>query len=173
MKKLLTPKAVVIEWEKLSRQFKRIREKEMKKPVKDRVRKNLKAGPGGRVARQYAAKCGMKSMGEVYCAADMDKRRIKWKYEEEELDYTISSTYNPDFTLNNGTLIEYKGKMTDTTRKKLVAVKKNNPNKKLCIVFERANNKLSSRPNSWRYWEWAERNDFPWSEGVIKKEWYK
>jgi hypothetical protein len=172
-RKLLTPAATVKEWEKLLKEFERVRVLEMKKKPKDRKKRNLRKGPGGRVARTYAAKAGMKSMGEVYCTADMNRRKIKCKYENEKLDYSIESTYTPDWTLANDVLVEYKGKMTDQTRTKLLAVKRCNPDRRVCIVFERATNKLSSRPNSWRYWEWAEKNGFEWSESVVKKEWCK
>lgn len=172
-KKLLTPAQTIKKWEAVLEGFERVRAKEMKKPPKERKKKNLRKGPGGRVARQYAAMAGMKSMGEVYCTADMNKRKIKNKYEAESLDYSIESTYTPDWTLANDVLVEYKGKMTEQTRTKLLAIKKCNPDRRICIVFERANNKLSARPNSWRYWEWAEKNGFEWSEGVVRKEWCK
>jgi hypothetical protein len=118
----------------------------------------------------------MKSIGEVRCAADMDEKGIKWYYEAEILPYRYEEQkYTPDFTLfeNDDLLIEYKGKMTKETRKKLQAVKACNPHRKVCLVFEKPNNKLSSRKNSWRYWQWAERNEFEWSEHFVKEEWLK
>ena len=147
--------------------------KEMKKKPKDRIKKNLKKAPGRHEARKHAAMAGMKSIGEVRCAADMDARGIKWHYEHEKLEYTIDATYNPDFTLyaNDDKLIEYKGKMTQTVRTKLLAIKRSNPDRQLYLVFEKPDNKLSSRPKSLRYWEWAERNGFEWSDQVIREEW--
>jgi predicted nuclease of restriction endonuclease-like RecB superfamily len=130
--------------------------------------------PGKKQAKEYADMAGMKSIGEVRCAADLDTQGIKWKYEHETLSYQHRpQKYTPDFTLvdNDDLLIEYKGKMTNETRKKLLSIQRCNPKRRLCIVFERPNNKLSSRPNATRYWQWAERNGFKWSEQVIDPSW--
>jgi hypothetical protein len=154
LKRLLKPATVLNQWEALV--------------------KKTKKRPGRKVAREYAAKCGMKSIGEVRCAADLDKRKIKWKYEHEVLKYQHEpQSYTPDFTLIDldNLLIEYKGKMINDTRKKILAIKRCNPKRRICLVFERANNKLSSRPNSLRYWQWAERHGIEWSETYVREEW--
>jgi predicted nuclease of restriction endonuclease-like RecB superfamily len=159
-------------WKKLCAQVEATRAKEMKKPPNKRLKKNLKTGPGRRLAKEYAAMAGMKSIGEVRCAADMDSKKIEWKYEIEKLRYQHKvQTYTPDFLLADGTLIEYKGKMTNETRKKLLSIKRCNPKRRLCIVFEKPDNKLSSRPNSQRYWQWAEANQFEWSDQVVDPRW--
>ena len=138
------------------------------------IKKMAPKKPGRREAKEYAKLCGMKSIGEVRCSADMDKRDIKWVYEKDTLRYQhLPQKYTADFTLidNGDLLIEYKGKMTNDTRKKMLSVKRSNPDRRICIVFEKANNKLSSRPNSTRYNQWAESNGFEWSEMIVKEEW--
>ena len=152
---MLKPKTVINKWEAL-------------------VKKMHPRKPGRREAKEYAKMCGMKSIGEVRCAADMDKRGIKWVYERDTLRYQhLPQKYTADFTLidNRDLLIEYKGKMTNDTRKKMLSVKRSNPDRRICIVFEKANNKLSSRPNSTRYFQWAESNGFEWNETTVKEEW--
>jgi hypothetical protein len=104
----------------------------------------------------------------------MTARGIKYKYEDETWQYQVDPQhYTPDFTIvdTDNLRIEYKGKMTAQTRKKMIAVKKCHPDKRVCIVFEKPNNKLSARPNSQRYWQWAEKNGFEWSEHYVKEEW--
>ena len=138
------------------------------------IKKMAPKKPGRREAKEYAKLCGMKSIGECRCAADMDRRGIKYIYERDTLRYQhLPQKYTADFTLvdNGDLLIEYKGKMTNDTRKKMLSVKRSNPDRKICIVFEKANNKLSSRPNSTRYFQWAEASGFEWNEGTVKKEW--
>lgn len=152
---MLKPKTVINKWDSL-------------------IKKMHPRKPGRREAKEYAKMCGMKSIGEVRCAADMDKRGIKWVYERDTLRYQhLPQKYTADFTLidNGDLLIEYKGKMTNDTRKKMLSVKRSNPDRKICIVFEKANNKLSSRLNSTRYHEWAEASGFDWNEGTVKEEW--
>ena len=154
-KRLLKPKTVLKKWAALVKECK-------------------PKSPGSRKAKETAALAGMKSMGEVRCAADMTDRGISWKYENEVLEYQHDiQKYTPDFTLyeDDDTLIEYKGKMTGETRKKLLSIKRCNPKRKICLVFEQHKNKLSSRKNSQRYWEWAEKNGFPWSSQTVDEEW--
>ena len=152
---MIKPKTVIQRWEAL-------------------IKKMAPKRPGRREAKEYAKMCLMKSIGEVRCAADMNSRGIKYIYERDTLRYQhLPQKYTADFTLidNGDLLIEYKGKMTNDTRKKMLSVKRSNPDKRICIVFEKANNKLSSRPNSTRYWQWSESSGFEWSEGVVKSEW--
>jgi hypothetical protein len=161
-KRLLKPSTVMTKWKALC-----------KKVKEDSTRRRA---PGRVQARQTAALAGMKSMGEVRCAADMDKRGIKWMYEYEKLVYQHNpQEYTPDFTLyaDNDMLIEYKGKMTDETRKKLLSIKRSNPERRLCIVFEQPNNKLSARPNASRYWQWAEKSGFEWSNQLVDEAWFE
>jgi len=168
------PKTVMKEWDKLCAEVEVTRKKEMLKPKKQRLKRNLKMGPGKRRAKEYAARAGFKSIGEVRCAADMDRQGIKWEYEAETLVYQHKpQKYTPDFLLSKKLLIEYKGKMTNETRKKLLSIKRCNPGRRLCIVFEKPNNKLSARPNAGRYWQWAERNGFEWSDQVINPRWIR
>ena len=152
------PGTVVKEWEVLCQKVKNDKTK--------------RKAPGRKEAMKYAAMAGMRSMGEVQCAANMDAAKIKYKYEEKILEYQHEpQKYTPDFVLPNGMIVEFKGKMTAETRKKMLSIKRSNPELTIGIVFQYANNKLSARPNSTRYWEWAESNGFLWSESYVPKAW--
>jgi hypothetical protein len=150
-KKLLKPAKVMAKWNAI--------------PEKER---------NSYIARSLAKLAGMKSIGEVRCAADMDSRNILYKYEAEVLEYQhLPQKYTPDFTIyeSDDLLIEYKGKMTNETRKKLIAIARCNPTRRICLVFEKPSNKISSRPKAMRYWQWAEKQGFEWSTHYIKEEW--
>ena len=153
-KKLMTPIQVMNKWNKI--------------PPKKR---------NSQMARKYSAMAGMRSMGEVRCAADMKRRKIKYKYEELEMQYQHKpQKYTPDFVIrgqvpkHGDRIIEYKGKMTNETRKKLLSIQRCNPSAVLCLVFEKPNNKIRKGSKT-TYWQWAEQNDFPWSEHYVKDEW--
>ena len=153
------PKTVVKLWEALC--------------AKVKADKTKRKAPGRAEARKHAALCGMRSMGEVYCASDLDARGKKYEYEARRLTYQYDpQTYTPDFVLPNGVIVEFKGKMVGETRKKLLAIRRCNPNLTIGIVFQKANNKLSTRPNSKRYWEWAEASGFLYSESFIPDAWF-
>jgi len=166
----MKPKTVMNRWNKLCEKIK-----------KDKTRRRT---PGRKEAKRHAAMCGMKSMLEVEIAAQMDEKGIKWEYEPDKFEYHMcpnwkkgcgvkTQMYNPDFKLGNNKYVEVKGKMTLDTRKKMIAVKLHNPKLKIYMVFGEANNKLSSRKKATRYWEWAEKEGFIWTNKEIKKEWAK
>lgn len=156
---MTTPKKVLKEWESI--------------PSKKRT---------GRLAKKYAAKCGMKSMGEVKLAIKLqdlkrEKKIKKFEYEAETFAYQFKpQKYTPDFkvTLKNGDTIylEYKGKLSAPVRKKMRAVRDCNEDKELYMIFERGANKLSRSSNT-TYLEWAAKNKIPSSDGEIEEDWLK
>ena len=127
-----------------------------------------------RMAKTYAKMAGMRSMGEVRCAADMIEKDINYLYEERILTYQHEpQKYTPDFVIESSghtTIIEYKGKMTNETRKKLLSIQRCNPTARICLVFEKPNNKIRKGSKT-TYWKWAEKNNFPWSEHYVLEEW--
>jgi hypothetical protein len=147
--KLMTPKQVIAAWAKYC---------------------STKRGTKKK-AREFATKCGMRSMGEVICAADMDKRGIKYKYEAEKVAYQLPpQKYTPDFRLLDtpDLIIEYKGYMRVGVPKKMIAIQNSNPDRQVCIVFQNPNLKYSK---TMKYWQWAEKNGFLWSAETINEEW--
>lgn len=108
-----------------------------------------------------------------------DRRQLKkcfdWDYETETLDYTIHSTYTPDFVITqpNGhkVYVEAKGRLDPDSKRKMVAVRKNHPDIDIRFLFSR-NQKLY-RGAKMTYTEWVERNNFNgWHVGrEIPLEW--
>ena len=130
------------------------------------------AEKSSRLARKFAKRCGMKSMAEVQCAAWLEQHKVPFKYESERWVYQYKpATYRPDFLLN-GFAIEVKGKLTAEVRRKLLAVMRSNPDKKLYLVFERANNKIRGGSKT-TYGDWATKAGIPWSEHTPDKGWFK
>lgn len=89
------------------------------------------------------------------------------------LNYTVSSRYIPDFRLPNGILVEAKGYLRSTDRSKMRRVKACNSGLDIRFVFMNASKKISKAPSSLTYGEWADKNGFPWAEGLIPEEWYE
>jgi len=134
----------------------------------------------GRLGQKLAKKVGMRSIGEVRCACELNtlkrKKKIKgWEYEPETWVYQYEPQhYTPDFKVKklDGEYIylEYKGKMVDAVRKKILAVMACNPDKKLFINFERGNNKIRAGSKT-TYIKWCEKNGIPCSEQEVLEEW--
>lgn len=106
-------------------------------------------------------------------AADLRRRRVKFKYESLTLPYTLEKNYTPDFVLPNGVIVEAKGVLTPADRTKMKAVKAQHPDLDIRLLFMDAGKKLSKKAKM-TYAGWAEANGFVWAEGSkIPKEWLK
>lgn len=93
-------------------------------------------------------------------------------YEDTTLPYTLTCKYIPDFTLPNGVFVEAKGYFTSEDRTKLKAVKLQNPDADVRILFQNASVKLSKASKT-TYGDWATKNGFIWAEGTaVPKAWY-
>ena len=81
------------------------------------------------------------------------------------------ATYTPDFVLDNGRIIEYKGRLTATDRSKLIAVRNSNPDTKIHLLFG-SDNKLQKNSEK-RYSDWATANGFDYAIGNPPKRWLR
>lgn len=102
----------------------------------------------------------------------LKKQGLPFNYEGQSLPYVIQANYTPDFILPNGVIVETKGVLTPEDRRKMLAVKAAHPAKDIRFCFMRAATKLSRRPGSLSYSQWAERHGFPWCEGHIPTTWF-
>ena len=84
-------------------------------------------------------------------------------YEPEKWKYNIPAsthTYTVDLFLPKiNTYVELKGVLDLATRKRMVLIRDQNPDKKIVFVFQNANNKISKN-SSTTYRMWAEKNGF-------------
>ena len=92
-----------------------------------------------------------------------EKIKIEW----EDLAYRV---YTPDFELDNGIIIETKGKFDPSDRRKHLAVKEQHPELDIRFVFSNANAKINKGAKM-RNFEWCEKHGFKWSHRVIPEEW--
>jgi hypothetical protein len=101
-----------------------------------------------------------KSKLEKAVAAKLKKlRRGYYKYEIEKLPYTLECNYSPDFTsLRTGTIIEVKGYLDADDRRKMLAVKKQHPNRRIIFLFQRPDSRIPRMKVT--HAEWAEKHGF-------------
>ena len=96
---------------------------------------------------------------------------ISYEYESERVSYTIQHHYTPDFVLPNHVLLETKGYWDPADRRKILAVKKDNPYLDLRMVFQSPYNKINKKSKT-TYAMWCEKHDIPWtSYHNIPLEW--
>ena len=87
---------------------------------------------------------------------------ISYEYESEKVSYTIQHNYTPDFVLPNHTYLEAKGYWDAADRRKILAVKKDNPDMDLRMVFQSPYNTISKKSKT-TYAMWCEKHDIPWT----------
>ena len=87
---------------------------------------------------------------------------ISYEYESKKLAYTISHNYTPDFILPNHVHLEAKGWWSPADRRKVLAVKRDNPDIDLRMVFQSPYNRISKKSKT-TYAQWCDRHDIPWT----------
>ena len=87
---------------------------------------------------------------------------VSYQYESEKLSYTNEHNYTPDFVLPNYTYLEAKGYWSPEDRRKILNVKKSNPEIDLRMVFQAPYNTISKKSKT-TYAKWCERHDIPWT----------
>lgn len=113
-----------------------------------------------------------RSAFEGRIARDLTERGVPFKYEAKQIFYSQPSSYVTDFSLPLGVLVEVKGYLRPTDRRKLLEVKRQYPELDIRLVFQRARNKLSGASSKGlTYGQWATRHGFLWAEGTIPDEW--
>jgi hypothetical protein len=73
--------------------------------------------------------------------------------------------------LENGTIIETKGRFTAADRRKMVAIQRGHPNLDIKMLFMR-DNKIHKRSDTY-YSDWCMENNYDFSIGEVKEEWLK
>ena len=87
---------------------------------------------------------------------------ISYEYESTQIPYTIQHNYRPDFALPNHVYLETKGYWDAADRRKILAVKKDNPDIDLRMVFQAPFNKISKKSKT-TYAQWCDRHEIPWT----------
>jgi len=87
---------------------------------------------------------------------------VTYEYESCKVPYTIQHHYHPDFILPNHVHLEAKGYWSAPDRRKIAAVKRDNPELDLRMVFQSPYNKISKGSKT-TYAQWCEKHDIPWT----------
>ena len=87
---------------------------------------------------------------------------VSYLYESEKLSYTIEHNYTPDFVLPNYKFLEAKGYWAPEDRRKILAVKRDNPDVELRMIFQSPYNTISKKSKT-TYAKWCEKHEIPWT----------
>ena len=114
----------------------------------------------------------MRSNLETQVADLLTQLNIPYEYESEKLDYVLEARYIPDFKVGD-IYLECKGYFKATDRRKMLAVKKLQPELDIRFVFHAPYNKINKKSKT-TYAMWAEKHGFPWCASyAIPISWLK
>ncbi len=122
------------------------------------------------VARKYGFKSGL----EENISQQIEGKGIVVQYESEKIPYIVPAsqhTYNPDFRLPNGIIVETKGRFVAADRKKHQLVKQQHPELDIRFVFSNSKNKISKNSKT-TYAIWCEKNGYKYADKEIPEEWF-
>lgn len=109
----------------------------------------------------------LKNNFEKAVYSQLKRSKLNFKYESEKIPYVLARHYIPDFIVNTPTgvvYIETKGHLRREDKAKLVAVKRQHPEKDIRIVFYRKDKSKET---------WAIKNGFKYAFERIPDEWLK
>ena len=88
--------------------------------------------------------------------------KIDYEYEPTRIQYQIMHNYTPDYLLPNGIYLETKGYFDSDSRRKMKAVKQQNPELDIRMVFQAPFNTISKKSKT-TYAKWCEKLEIPWT----------
>ena len=112
------------------------------------------------------------SMYEKGLADQLKEAGVEFEYERDVIVWVQPAQtrkYTPDFFLENGIIVEAKGKWTIEDRKKMVNVIEQNPDLDIRMLFQ-FDNKLNRKAKQ-RYSDWCDRRDIKYAVGKIPEAW--
>jgi len=123
--------------------------------------------------RANALKAGWRSGLEEDVAKALTAAGVPFTYEEVKVKYIKPASehiYTPDFVLDNGIIVETKGRFVMADRQKHVLVKRQQPHLDIRFVFANSKQKLYKGSRT-TYGQWCEKNGFLYADKVIPEHW--
>lgn len=125
--------------------------------------------------KKHGVKNGYRSGLEERVAKELDALSVSYRYEPCRIKYTQPAkgrTYTPDYVLENGIVIETKGRFLTADRQKHLMLQEQHPDLDIRFVFSNSNTKISKgSPTS--YADWCRKNGFQFADKSIPLEWIK
>jgi len=125
--------------------------------------------------RAVALKHGFRSGLEEDVAKMLTEAGIPFTYEETKIKYIKPASehqYTPDFVLDNGIIVETKGRFLIADRKKHMLIKRQQPHLDIRFVFSNSKQKLNKGSYT-TYAQWCVKNGFMYADKMIPDDWIK
>jgi hypothetical protein len=124
--------------------------------------------------RREAIKYGYRSGLEHKISQYLESFKHKYEYESIKIEWEDLAyrTYTPDFILENGIIIETKGRFLVADRRKHLAIQKQHPKLDIRFVFTNSKSKLNKGAKS-TYEQWCIKHKFRYYDRIIPEDWLK
>ena len=124
---------------------------------------------------EVSLKYGFRSGLEEKVAEYLASTGVGFSFETLKVPYVKPETkhiYTPDFILDNGIIIETKGRWMMEDRKKHILIRKQHPNLDIRILFQNAHAKISKGSKT-SYADFCEKHGIPYAHREIPVAWLK
>lgn len=122
---------------------------------------------------EVGLKYGFRSGLESRIAEWLTSKGVGFSFETLKISYTkpeTKHTYTPDFVLDNGIIIETKGRWLLEDRKKHLLIRKQHPDLDIRILFQNANAKISKTSKT-TYADFCTKHGIPFAHKEIPDAW--
>lgn len=116
---------------------------------------------------------GYRSGLEEQVGIQLEELKVKAGYETEKISYTKpsrSAKYTPDWILENGVIVETKGRFMVADRQKHLLIKEQHPEIDIRFVFSYSKSKISKGSKT-TYAMWCQKHGFLYADKLIPKAW--
>lgn len=134
------------------------------------TRKRSPLSPNG-VGLKYGFRSGLEEKVAEFLAS----KGVGFSYETMKIPYVKPETkhvYSPDFILDNGIIIETKGRWLLDDRKKHLLIRKQHPHLDIRILFQNANAKIRKGSKT-SYADFCDKHGIPYAHREIPVAWLK
>lgn len=124
---------------------------------------------------EVSLKYGFRSGLEEKVADYLTSKGVGFSFETLKVSYVKPETkhiYTPDFILDNGIIIETKGRWLLDDRKKHILIRKQHPHLDIRILFQNANAKIRKGSKT-SYADFCEKHGIPYAHREIPVAWLK
>lgn len=122
------------------------------------------------VGLRYGFRSGLEKLN----ADHLERLGVRFGFETLKVPYVVPETrrtYNPDFhLLDNGIIVETKGKLEPKDRAKHILIHLQHPDLDIRFVFQRPFDKITKGSKT-TYAMWAEKHGFRWATRITPKDW--
>lgn len=124
---------------------------------------------------QVGLKYGFRSGLEEKLAETLTAKGMGFTFEERVIPYEKPATkhrYTPDFVLDNGIIIETKGRFLVADRMKHLLVKAQHPELDIRFVFSNSKTKISKGSKT-SYADWCEKHGYLYADKTVPEAWLR